>query len=149
VVDHPLKGVPFYDGDVEAAGLPDEVVALREAVDAADGVVFFSPEYNGSYPAVTKNAIDWLSRPTGEGPINRAAITMVSASPGPRQGAGVRDHFAAVMPRVSGRIFGETFGIGPYPPLLDEAGELSDQATIDGLSDFLARFATHVESSAP
>ena len=60
---HPIADVPLYNGDVEERGLPAGVVELNEAVSAADGVIFFTPEYNTSLPAVTKNIIDWLSRP--------------------------------------------------------------------------------------
>ena len=56
-----IKGIPLYDGDVEAAqGLPDAVVKLKERVVATDGLLLVTPEYNNSIPGVFKNAIDWL-----------------------------------------------------------------------------------------
>ncbi|MDB4939218.1 MAG: NADPH-dependent reductase [Labilithrix sp.] len=59
-----IKGIPLYDGDVEAAsGLPPAVVALKDRVVAAEGVLLVSPEYNNGIPGVFKNTIDWLSRP--------------------------------------------------------------------------------------
>ena len=57
-----LHDIPLYNGDVEAAGLPAGVVALREAIRTADGVLIATPEYNNSMPGVLKNAIDWVSR---------------------------------------------------------------------------------------
>lgn len=45
---------------------PEAVKRVREAVKAADGLWFFTPEYNHSYPGVLKNLIDWLSRKPGE-----------------------------------------------------------------------------------
>ena len=59
--DYPL---PLYDGDLEASqGRPHAAAELKEMARRADGFVIASPEHNGSYPAVLKNAIDWISRP--------------------------------------------------------------------------------------
>ena len=57
-----LHGIPNFDADVEAAGLPPEVRRLREAVAAADALLIATPEYNWSIPGVLKNALDWISR---------------------------------------------------------------------------------------
>ena len=57
-----LHDVPLFDRDVEARGYPASVVALREAIAAADGLLLASPEYNWSISGVLKNAIDWASR---------------------------------------------------------------------------------------
>jgi len=56
-----LGGVPLYNADVEAAGLPPGVVAFRDDLKQADAVVIATPEYNNSFPGVLKNAIDWGS----------------------------------------------------------------------------------------
>jgi len=61
-----IRGVPLYDGDVEAQGIPASVSQLKEAVVAADGVLLVTPEYNNSIPGVFKNVIDWLSRPPAD-----------------------------------------------------------------------------------
>lgn len=57
-----LRPLPFYDGDVEAAGAPEVVLALWEAVRTADLLVIATPEYNHGPSGVLKNAIDWISR---------------------------------------------------------------------------------------
>jgi chromate reductase len=64
---HDLRGLPMYDGDVEALGDPDSVVALKNVVRSADAVLFAAPEYNGGIPGTLKNAIDWASR--GDAPM--------------------------------------------------------------------------------
>ena len=61
-----LRGIPLYDGDVEAQGIPAAVSQLKEAIVAADGVLLVTPEYNNSIPGVFKNTIDWLSRPSSD-----------------------------------------------------------------------------------
>src|SRR2546430_14645035 len=60
------RGTPLYDGDVEAQGIPAAVSQLKEAIVVADGVLLVTPEYNNSIPGVSKNAIDWLSRPSSD-----------------------------------------------------------------------------------
>ena len=140
-----VRAVPLYDGDVERAGLPPAVDELHDRVAACDGLVFFSPEYNSSFPAVTKNAIDWLTRPprSWEG----TAVTLVVATPGPRAGLGLRTHFSAIMSRQPVRLF-EPIGLGEYRQRLDDRGEVGDEATIAELADFLGGFAEFCRTPA-
>src|SRR5438132_1045358 len=63
-----LHGIPLYDGDVEAGGMPEAVERLKEQIAGADGLLIATPEYNNSSPGVLKNAIDWLSRPPADIP---------------------------------------------------------------------------------
>lgn len=57
--------VPLMNQDIEYP-TPDAVKDARDAVKAADGIWFFTPEYNHYFPGVLKNLIDWLSRPGGD-----------------------------------------------------------------------------------
>jgi NAD(P)H-dependent FMN reductase len=60
-------GIPLYDGDLEEEhGIPQAVTALRQRIQAADGLILITPEYNGGMPGVFKNALDWLTRPPKE-----------------------------------------------------------------------------------
>ncbi len=58
-----LTALPFYNADVEQAGLPESVKTFRAKIAAADALIFAVPEYNFSLPGVLKNALEWLSRP--------------------------------------------------------------------------------------
>ena len=138
-----VSDIPLYNGDVEEAGLPASVQALHDAVAAADGLLFFSPEYNGSFPAVTKNVIDWMSRPPAS--WEGTAVSMVTASPGGRAGVGVRGHFDAIMPFQPVRPFA-SLGIGGYGDKVAD-GQLTDQATRDELAAHIAEFAAFSASS--
>ena len=55
------RAVPIYDGDVEAAGIPEAVVALQRAIRGSDGLIIATPEYNHGVPGGLKNLLDWLS----------------------------------------------------------------------------------------
>ena len=140
---HSVAALPLYNGDEEAAGPPAQVQELRGTIRAADGIVLFSPEYNGSLPAVTKNVIDWMSRDASawEG----VGVTMITMSPGGRAGTGAREHFSAIMQRQAPRQF-DTLGFGNSAARLDETGEVNDSATLAELADFLVRFADHCRS---
>jgi chromate reductase, NAD(P)H dehydrogenase (quinone) len=97
VVLHPLDDVPLYHGDVEAReGYPAGVVALRRAIEDADGLLLASPEYNWSTTAVLKNAIDWASRGP-DAPLDEKPAALLSAaggSGGRRAQAHLRDILA-------------------------------------------------------
>jgi len=79
-----LHGIPLYDGDVEAQGIPEAVTKLREEIRAADALLISTPEYNHSIPGVLKNGLDWLSRPSGEGTrlFGGKPTGVIGASPG-------------------------------------------------------------------
>jgi chromate reductase, NAD(P)H dehydrogenase (quinone) len=87
--DYPM---PLYDGDLEAgSGLPEKAREFRKLIEANDVLVIASPEYNGSFPALLKNVLDWTSRPAG--PEDRPAAAyrgktaaLLSTSPGPGGG---------------------------------------------------------------
>jgi chromate reductase len=76
-----LEGIEPFNEDVEDRGWPPNVRALRERVSPADGLIVATPEYNYGIPGVLKNALDWLSRPTGKGPIAGLPATIIGASP--------------------------------------------------------------------
>src|ERR1700733_14833351 len=72
---------PLYNADVQEQGIPPAVQRLADAVRAADGVIFNSPEYNFSIPGGLKNAIDWLSRVQNQ-PFARKPVAIQSAAGG-------------------------------------------------------------------
>lgn len=79
-----LADIPFYNEDLDVPGsVPAAAQALRDAVAASDGLLLVTPEYNGTLPAVLKNAIDWASRPYGVGALKDRPAAVVSGSVSP------------------------------------------------------------------
>ena len=74
----PLDGLPFFNSDVEEAGLPPAVKEWRSSIGNADALVIFSPEYAHGVSGVLKNALDWL---VGGIEINGKPVAVVNARP--------------------------------------------------------------------
>ncbi len=87
-----LDRIPFYNEEIDGDQAPASAVALREAVAGSDRVLIVTPEYNGTMPAVLNNAIDWLSRPYGQGAITGKPFAAVGATPTPYGGKWSHEH---------------------------------------------------------
>ncbi|XIA64488.1 NADPH-dependent FMN reductase [Bradyrhizobium sp. TZ2] len=77
----PLHGIPLYNEDHDAEHAPESVRALRSAIEASDGVIMISPEYNHGMSGVLKNALDWASRPYGRSALRDKPVLTMTASP--------------------------------------------------------------------
>src|SRR5271170_4927352 len=87
-----LGELPFYNEDIDnEADVPASVTALRAAAAEADAALVVTPEYNGSIPAVIKNAIDWLSRPFGDGALKDKPLAVIGGSYGQYGGVWAHD----------------------------------------------------------
>jgi chromate reductase, NAD(P)H dehydrogenase (quinone) len=146
-----IKDIPLYDGDVEAAGIPPAVQALKDRIAAAPGVLLVTPEYNNSLPGVFKNAIDWTSRPPAD--IGRVysgkPIGVIGATPG-LGGTGLAQ--AAWLPvlRTLGTLpfFGARVQVSSAGKVFDDHGRLVDPTVRGQLEKYMAGFAAFVARNA-
>src|SRR5277367_3612414 len=100
-----LGDLPFYNEDIDnGTDVPAAVTALRAVAAEADATLVVTPEYNGSIPAVIKNAIDWLSRPFGDGALKDKPLAVIGGSFGRYGGVWAHDEtrksFGVAGPRV-------------------------------------------------
>jgi NAD(P)H-dependent FMN reductase len=100
-----LGELPFYNQDIDNdADVPASVTALRAVAADADATLVVTPEYNGSIPAVIKNAIDWLSRPFGNSALKDKPLAVIGGSFGRYGGVWAHDEtrksFGVAGPRV-------------------------------------------------
>ncbi|WP_425864013.1 NADPH-dependent FMN reductase [Arthrobacter sp. TWP1-1] len=77
----PIGTLPLYNSDFDS-DFPAAGRDLKQAIEASDGILFVSPEYNRSIPGALKNAIDWGSRPWGTNSFARKPTGIIGASPG-------------------------------------------------------------------
>ena len=126
-----LAEVPLYDEDVRQQGLPAPVVALRQAIAAADAVLIATPEYNYSVPGVLKNAIDWASRPPDQ-PFEGKPLAIMGASPSRLGTARAQYHLRQVFIFLNALVLNKPeVMVAGANALFDESGRLTDQATRD------------------
>jgi chromate reductase len=141
-----FRGFPLYDADLQtSAGFPADVVALAEAIRAADGVIIVSPEYNFSIPGVLKNALDWVSRLNNQ-PFKDKPVAIQSASAGPLGGARMQYHLRMALTFLNAFVFGtpEIF-VGLAQTKFDGATlELKDEPTRKIIAQQLAAFETFI-----
>jgi len=146
-----LHGIPLYDGDVEAQGMPEAVTTLREAIRAADGLLIGTPEYNNSIPGVLKNGLDWLSRPSGEGArlFGGKPTGLIGATPGGFGTVQSQDALLSVL-----RTFGSDFWmagrlmVSHAGQVFDADGTLVDDKVRAQLQAFVTGFADFVKKRA-
>ena len=141
----PIADVPFYNGDIEEQGDPEPVVELKRAVRAADGVIFFTPEYNGGLPAVVKNALDWLSRKPGGPAIAGKPVGVIATTPGRHGAPSVRAQMATAVAAVKAKHFENSLGVASINHITD-AGRLADPEAREALRVWLAEFHGFVVS---
>jgi chromate reductase, NAD(P)H dehydrogenase (quinone) len=142
---------PIYNADLQqASGFPAPVNALADAIRAADGVIFITPEYNFSIPGGLKNALDWLSRLQNQ-PFAGKPIALQSASPSPLGGARVQYDLRKSMVFLDAFVLNkpEIFIAGAAAKFDDKTGELKDEATRNFIKQQLAAFAKFIELLAP
>lgn len=115
-----LGDLPFYNEDLDQpASVPVAASALRDAGRSADALLAVTPEYNGTVPAVLKNAIDWMSRPHHRAVIEKKPLAVIGTAAGrfggrwahddTRKtariaGAAVLDDIALSVPRADSRF---------------------------------------------
>lgn len=143
----PSIEMPLYNADVQAQGIPAAVTALADAIRAADGVIFVTPEYNFSLPGGLKNALDWVSR-LKEQPFIGKPVAIQSASPGPVGGARMQYDLRKMMVFLDAMTFNkpEIFVNNCASKFDEKTGALTDEATqnfikqqLEGFEKFIGR----------
>ncbi len=144
-----IKGIPLYDGDVEAnEGIPAAVQLLKDKIAASDGVLLVTPEYNNSMPGVLKNAIDWLTRPAGDIPkvFGQRPIAVIGASPGGFGTILAQDAWLPVLRTLGTRPwFGGRLMVSRAGGVFNDAGEMVDEKMKAQLQQFLQGFAAFAQ----
>jgi chromate reductase len=97
----PIAPLPFYSYDNDGS-IPAEAAEFKAAIEAADGIVIVTPEYNRSVPGVLKNALDTASRPWGTNSFAGKPSAVIGASVGAIGTAVAQQHLRSI-PRSSPR----------------------------------------------
>jgi chromate reductase len=134
----PFRDLPLYSPDYET-NYPPVAKALKEAIAAADAVLFVTPEYNRSIPGGLKNAIDWASRPYGKNSFTRKPSAVIGASPGQIGTAIAQQHLRSLLGYCnSPQMNAPEAYIHFTPGLITNDGEVTNKATEEFLRTFMA-----------
>jgi len=141
-----LEGIPLFNADLEPDNEPGRVRTFKNAIRKADGILIASPEYNHGMTGVTKNAVDWGSRPASDPPLRGKPLGVLGASPGVTGTARSQDQLRQCLKALNARVM-------PAPELLvframekfDKEGDLTDEKTLTHLKKYLGALADWIE----
>jgi len=144
-----IDGIPLYNGDVEAEGIPKRVAELKKAITEADGLLLSTPEYNNSIPGVLKNAIDWISRPASDikGIFGGKPVALMGASLGGFGTVLSQNAWLPVLRTLGTKPwFGGRLLVSRAATVFDEHGKLIDENVRKQLEQFLRGFVEFVRT---
>ena len=136
-----ISAFPLYNEDVRAQGFPAPVETFRRQIEAADALLFATPEYNYSMSGVLKNAIDWASRPPDQ-PFAGKPCAIIGAAAGMAGSARAQYDlrrscvFLDMHPLNKPEVL-----IGQAHTKFDADGNLLDEAARGFLRDLMANLA--------
>ena len=134
-----LGKIPPFNADAEQSP-PPSVVALKEAISAADAVLIATPEYNHSIPGGLKNALDWVSRPIATNPMRGKPALVIGASTGMFGAVWAQAETRKVLGALGARVVDEELPVALAPEGLDE------YEVITGLADLLSDLVSSGEA---
>ncbi len=142
----PWAEFPLYNADIQnSTGFPEPVQKLAEAVRAASGVIFVSPEYNYSIPGGLKNAIDWVSRVPNQPFVNKP-VTLISATAGLLGGGRMQYDLRRCMIFLDALTMNkpEIFIGNASARIDDKTGQIKDEQTVGFIKQQLEAFAKFI-----
>lgn len=142
-----IDDLPLYNQDFDAS-YPAEAARLKQQIEAADALLFVTPEYNRSIPGVLKNALDVGSRPYGKSVWNGKPGAVISVSPGAIGGFGANHHLrqTLVFLNVPTMQQPEAY-IGNAASLFDAGGNLVNELTREFARKYIQAFAAWVTAN--
>lgn len=139
-----IGDLPLFNQDMEQT-LPAPVVAFKQALESADGILIVSPEYNRSIPGPLKNAIDWASRPPGHNSFARKPTGIIGASRGAIGTAVMQSSMRSVLsfldaPQLNAPEAYITF----KPEVYGEDGTVHDASSAKFLAHYMSEYSAFV-----
>ncbi len=143
-----IGDLPLYNEDLEGDRPPPTWTAFRERVKSCEGIIFATPEYNRSVPAVLKNAIDVGSRPYGASVWDRKSAAVISVSLGAIGGFGANHHLRQSLVTLNMPTMQQPEAyIGNASTLFDANGTVINEKTKEVLKKFIEAYAAWAEKT--
>jgi chromate reductase len=141
----PIRDLPVYNRDFDA-DYPAVARAFKQALKAADALLFVTPEYNRGIPGALKNAVDWGSRPKGENAFVGKPSAVIGTSAGKIATAVAQRELHGLLGAVGApqMVTPEAY-IQFTPDLIDDEGRVTDDSTRAFLQKFLGAFEKYLD----
>lgn len=141
-----IAGLPPFNQDLEAK-FPVEAQAMKDKIEAADGVLLVTPEYNRSFSGVLKNAIDWASRPWGSNSFDGKPAGIVGASISPLGTAAAQAALRQVMVYLNTKLMGQPeVYLTVASDTFDDNGNVADRH-VRSLTGHIDTFVAHIAAT--
>ena len=145
-----LDRLPHYNEDHDTDDPHGEVQRLRETVAAADLVLISTPEYNGSVPGHLKTAVDWASRPFGQGSaLWGKPVAVIGASITDYGAVWAQDHLRKSLGLAGARVLDGELAVPKAPDAFaGPNGELTDPEIRERLGVLVNDLVAHMSGRA-
>lgn len=134
--------LPIFHEDLEP---PSGVAQLKSDMLDCDGIIIVTPEYNGSLPALLKNAIDWVST-TGTEQFTGPLYGIAACTPGSLSGIMVLRELNYILTRIGADVVAPHVGVGNAAEAFDAKGLLVTQPSSDMADDMIAKLLARIET---
>jgi chromate reductase len=135
-----VADLPLYNQDLEAE-LPAAVVRFKRQIESADAVLFVTPEFNRSFSAALKNAIEWGSRPWGRNSWAGKPSAIVGATLGAVGTAAAQSQLRSVVSAVGAALTAQPEIYLNFREGLIIDAEITDENFVGPLRDWVEKFA--------
>ena len=139
-----IDNLPLYNQDFDG-DYPAEPARLKKDVEAADALLFVTPEYNRSVPGVLKNAIDIGSRPWGTNSFAGKPAGVLGVSIGAIGTAFAQQHLRNVLAYLDVPTLGQPEVFLQFKDgLIDDDGGIADEKTRKFLQGYVDTYVAWV-----
>lgn len=137
-----IDDLPFYNEDIDdGTNIPESYTIFRNTMKEVDAVLFVTPEYNRSIPAVLKNALDVGSRPYGQSIWDGKPAAIISQSPSNLSGFGANHHLRQPLVFLNMPVMQQPeIYLANVAELLDDNGKINNQDTVQFLQSAMDAF---------
>ncbi len=139
-----IGDLPLYNEDLWQDP-PAGVLRMKRDVEAADAVLFVTPEYNRFFTPAIKNAIDWGTRPWGKNSWDAKPAATIGTSPGAIGTASAQAMLKGQLVACGMVVMGQPEMYFSWKAdAFDADGNVTDEKTRGFFETWLARFAAWI-----
>jgi chromate reductase, NAD(P)H dehydrogenase (quinone) len=135
---HDLHQLPLYDDILAAENPPQSVLAFRQAIAQADGLLIASPEYNYTMTGVLKNALDWAATNTISNILSNKTVAIMGASRTVFGTVRAQNHLRQVLHAVNANVIRKPeVYIRRAQDLIMNDGDINDEKTVSKIKELV------------